>query len=391
MRSLLKFLAVGLLAGVVAALLVGFVIARGWIIVPSQSAPVSQLVESATPGTDFVDRFRCRSGLTKLVVFRGVEDGFSRDGSEESVPRDALLRMEYFAGIHSESNSAQRWRDFDEIGQDKILVDRFSVPRHIVSGALVLRIQPEAGSENDYAILGDIEQDPRKAQTFLTIEFTARLARKAPDANGVIAFEFAEFEPKSGNAVAGSLLDYLNAADRDEDIDFLVQDDTAVDFAALILCQTPAEARGTSLREFRYNHLGAGISFLSCGQDRTQGQCNPFAGDMACRRELPLACYRAGKAQPPASVQAALGGMGRHFVDGEVRLTPPVAGARFASLADANRFCAARFGDGWRVLSYHEGGGGNVISRSKIAPLSRAWIDIRDQRYGNCWDRDKER
>jgi hypothetical protein len=81
----------------------------------------------------------------------------------------------------------------------------------------------------------------------------------------------------------------------------------------------------------------------------------------------------------------------RYFVNGEVRLTKPVRGDSFKELADANRYCAAQFGEGWRVLSNHEGGGGTVISLSNIAPRSRAWVDIRDQRYANCWDRDKPR
>ncbi|MFM6931352.1 MAG: hypothetical protein ACKOUT_03810 [Novosphingobium sp.] len=381
----------GLLAGVISALIVAFVMAQGWISLPSKAPSASPVVSSATPATDYVDRYRCRSGLTKLVMMRGVEDGFLRQGNEKSVPRDALLRMEYFSGLYNETPSKKRWRDFDEIGVDKILADHFVIPRKIVSGALVMRIQSEAGSENDYVILGDIEQDVRKPHPERTTSFLARLAGKSPDAQGLLSLDFAEFTPPPDNASAGGLLDYLNMTDRTDDVDFVVQDDTAVDVAALILCQQPIEARGTTLREFRSHPFGDGVSFLACGQDRTQAECNPLAGDMQCRRELPLACYHSGNGQPPASVQTALGGLGRHFVDGEVRLTPAVAGERFPSLSDANGFCAANFGEGWRVLSYHEGGGGNVISRSRIAPLSRAWIDIRDQRYGNCWDRDKER
>lgn len=391
MRSLFKLIAVGLGAGILAAVLVGLAIARGWISIPSQSVAIKPSSPSATPGTDFVDRYRCRTGLTKLVITRGSEDGFSRLGSEPAVPRAALLRMDYFAAIHEGGNPALRGRAYDEIGADRILLDRLPVPRGIVSGALVLRTQSEGGSENDYVILGDIEQDERKPEYFQTIEFVGRLALKSPDAQGVIVQELSEFVPNASNPVPGSLRDYFNRTDRAEEVDFLVQDDTTVDFAALILCQEPAEARGTTLREFRSPRFGAGVSFLSCGQDRTQGSCNPFSGDMICRSEMPLACYRTGNAQPPAAVQSSPGGLGRHFVDGEVRLTPPVAGERFASLTDANRFCTATFGEGWRVLSYHDGGGGNVISRSNIPPLSRAWIDIRDQRYGNCWDRDKER
>lgn len=390
-RSLFKLIAVSLLAGILAALLVVFAVARGWIAIPGPSASVTQLVGSDTPGMDFIDRYRCRTGLTKLVVTRGVEDGFSREGDEVSVQREAVLRMEYFADIYSQSNTLQRSRDFDEIGVDKVLIDHFPVPPKIVSGVIVLRIQPESGSENDYIILGDIEQDGSKPQPDRTSEFVARLAQQRRDAQGLIVIQLGDFEPNPHNEFDGQLIDYLNKADRSEEIDFVVQDDTAVDFAGLILCQAPVEARGTTLREARSHPFGANISFLACGQDRTQAQCNPLSGDLICQSELPLACYHSGTSQPPKPVQSAYGDLGRYFVDGEVRLSPAVEGERFASLSDANRYCAAQFGSGWRVLSYHEGGGGNVISRSAIAPLSRAWVDIRDQRYGNCWDRDKER
>lgn len=390
-RSLFKLMAVGLSAGILAALLVIFAIARGWIAIPGPSAPVTRLAGSATPGTDIVDRYRCRSGLTKRVVLRGVEDGFSRQGSEVTVQRDALLKMEYFADIYNQSNTIQRARNFDEIGVDKVLIDRFPIPLKIVSGVMVLRTQPEDGSENDYVVLGDIEQDGSTPQPDRTSEFVATLAKQQRDEQGLVVIGFNKFEPNPHNEFAGKLIDYLNTADRNEEIDFLVQDDTAIDFAALILCQAPVEARGTTLREARSHPFGADISFLSCGQDRTQAQCNPLSGDMICEGAIPLACYHSGSGLPPKSVHSADGDLGRYFADGEVRLTPAVAGNRFASLSEANRYCAAQFGSGWRVLSYHEGGGGNVISRSAIAPLSRAWVDIRDQRYGNCWDREKAR
>ena len=76
---------------------------------------------------------------------------------------------------------------------------------------------------------------------------------------------------------------------------------------------------------------------------------------------------------------------------GKVRASVPVRGDQFAHLGDANAFCQQRFGPEWRVLSYHEGGGGQVISRSKIVPLTRLLVNIRDQQYGNCWDRDLKR
>lgn len=100
--------------------------------------------------------------------------------------------------------------------------------------------------------------------------------------------------------------------------------------------------------------------------------CNPYAGDTSCRTELPLLCARPAGAEP-----LALG------------TAPGVAGFLLAGRADADARCAQALGPGWRLASFHDGGGWEVqAERVGGVPADtgrRAWVAIDDQR-GNCWD-----
>lgn len=100
--------------------------------------------------------------------------------------------------------------------------------------------------------------------------------------------------------------------------------------------------------------------------------CNPYAGDTSCRTELPLLCARPAGAEPLALATA-----------------PGVAGFLLASRADADARCAQALGPGWRLASFHDGGGWEVQAE-RVGGVAadtgrRAWVAIDDQR-GNCWD-----
>lgn len=187
----------------------------------------------------------------------------------------------------------------------------------------------------------------------------------------------------------GNFIAFLNRADRPEAVDFEVDDDTVVDVAILVLCQRPQVERGTTFTEFRSKIAGPDVSFLSCFLDKTQAPCNPFEGDQLCTASLPMACYKPGKRVPPGLDTAGLGE--GYSPGGEVRATPPVAASSFAMRADADKYCSGQFGAGWQILEYHVGAGGAIATYSDIAPKSRLWVDVSDQRYANCWDRDKPR
>jgi hypothetical protein len=355
---------------------------------------------SGRPGGAYIDTFKCGRGLNRLVLMGGHEDGFDQANSEPARINPARLPNPYLETIRDAQNGMMTLRDYDEGGQDKLFIDYFDVPRGIISAQLVMVQKPSGSQTYDSVRLGDLgnpkmvpEGDP-----YVGIPaFNFRLGKSLPTpliddkVTGLLVIDFATpafvggENINSGKAPHGTMLDYLNEAARPDILDLQILDDTAIDFAALVICQTPPIAKGTSFVEFSTKPVGPNVSVLSCSRDLSQQPCNPFQGDQACTSALPLACYKPSPASPPTIAKVT------NLRSGEVRATPPVVGANFPDLASADAVCVRSFGPGWRVLAYHDGDGSGIATLSTIAPKTRLWIDVRDQQYANCWDREKPR
>ncbi len=340
---------------------------------------------------------QCGRGLNRIVRVGGHEDGFDVRDAEPARIRPARLPNAYLETISQAQSGPVLLRDYDEGGSDKVLIDHFDVPRGIVSGALVIRTRATAGSNNDSGRLGNLDENAFPDGFNRTEGYGFAIARTPPapdvisldDNSSIATIPFGALTENPRARLKGSFLDFLSRPDRPDAIDFEVSDDTAVDVAILILCQQPQIAMGTSFAEFRSKIAATDVSFLSCFQDKTQAPCNPFQGDRLCSAKLPLACYKDGDHVPTGLAKAGL--TDGYGAGGEVRTTMPVAATSLATVGAANRLCMGTFGQGWRVLEYHDGAGGAIATYSAIAPKTRVWIDVRDQRYGNCWDRDKDR
>lgn len=353
---------------------------------------------SLTPLTDAVDAFSCPSGLIPVIMVRGVEDGFARGAPEDAQISPRLLRNGYYSDLAEARNSVSQLRNYDQGGADRVLVDHFDIPGEVASGLLLLRVAGAAqGSSNDAVLIGDLDTlaTPdilNSGRTFVASFADAEpFTTELPDESHLvtIAFDRLKLSGTSKNA-PGTFLAYLGRKGHPVDVDIHVADDTKVDALALLACKNPSEARGITFAEHRLKPMGADVSWMGCMIDHAQRGCNPRSGDRLCSVAGPIACYQEGGRTAPATL-AEIGLANTAFVGGEIRLSEPVRGDRFATLNDANRFCAASFGTGWRVLSYHEGGGGQVVSYSDIAPQSRALVNIHDQQFGNCWDRSVKR
>lgn len=353
-------------------------------------------IKAAKPATaiEQAATVRCGRGLTRIERIGGIEDGFAATGTEPARIRPARLPNEYLEAIAAAPSGAVQLRDYDEVGQDKVLIDHFEVPRDIVSGAVVVRLRTTGGSANDGLRLGNMNERDFAAGFGKAESFTHRFDKVAanPDAaitGEIVSVPLEALTPNPRADYKGSFIDFLNRADRPDAVDLEVDDDTAVDVAILVVCQRPQVARGTTFTEFRSKIAAPDVSFLSCFLDKTQAPCNPFEGDRLCTAPLPMACYKPGKRTPGELEKAGLGQ--GYSPGGEVRATPPVAASSFATRGDADRFCTGQFGAGWRILEYHDGAGGAIATYSNIAPKTRLWVDVSDQQYANCWDRTKER
>jgi hypothetical protein len=360
-------------------------------ILPTRELPPP--INSELPGLAYIDDFRCRPGLTKIVVLRGLEDDYSASGAEPASIRDAVFENGYFQSLAGQHNHPNVLRDYDQGGLDRHLIDHFQVPRGIVEGRLIFSARLLSNVPNDTVYLGDI--DPRSetnSPSEVTV-FYAPVGAFSPIESqstlrysGFHAFDFVELVPGKSNPMEASFLAFLNSESRSDAVDLVIAEDTQVDFAALLLCQEPGEDRGTAFREHRADYSKQGLSLLSCSEDSTQPSCNPFSGDQFCRVRTPISCYLDGQnTQAVEELDTSL--PANSFVGGEVRLTRAIRGDRFTSLGEANDFCASELGADWRVLRFHEAGGHRVVSQSNIASGSLGLVHVGGQPYANCWDR----
>jgi hypothetical protein len=118
--------------------------------------------------------------------------------------------------------------------------------------------------------------------------------------------------------------------------------------------------------------------------------CDAGHGDTVCTQQLPVLCIY--KPKPLFQLPLGLPNSDRYnlWSGGVVATTQPVAGNTFAHIADANSYCVAQFGPGWRVAEFHDGWGwnfqayGGTVSAPTV-PSTRFWVHINDQKAANCW------
>jgi hypothetical protein len=387
-----------LIAAVLGGLVSGVAVGGCLMMVPDLGRKATPIATeesvSATPATDALEGVRCPRGMTRTVQVRGLEDGFARAGEEPAEIDGSLLQFQSYADLKAGVPSTQKLRAFDEGGVDKVLLHHFDVPKGAVSGSLILRVRGVGGgADNDYIGLTPSKVETTSSGRQILARYTHPMSdarRKAAqgERDDVVTIPLSDFVNGNGSDFPDVLshLGALTSAGDPARLNLTIFDDTIIDMAGLALCVEPEIDRGVTFSEVSTKPAGPDISVLGCSIDESQSFCGPYQGDMACDQALPLACYKDGTQPKPEGLREVFVNDAT-FVGGEVRATTPVPGRQFKTLEDANAFCVATFGEGWRTLSYQEGGGAVVTSRSKIAPRTRVWIDIRDQPWGRCWDR----
>jgi hypothetical protein len=390
----------GMLAGLVGGVVGGlaFAMIAGVLPIQSSTQRLDKLAAAAsqTPAREHLDALRCPRGLQQIVEIRGTEDGFSKNGDELSRVDPAMVRFGMFADYEARAPRAVGRRDYDEGGVDRALVDYFKVPKDVVSAVLVVRMRPigQSAQNDGFQIIPQVTYKgktgaERLAVFGLTIGDPAIIPVGNPT-DGV--FEIAlEGLTQGSTAPSGTFASYINQAvpsndnDADTHVSLIISDDTMVDVAAISWCTEPSQVRGVTFVEHSDKPLGTDISLLSCSGDPTQNTCDPFSGDTLCTAQLPLACFQSGNLARPERLATL--GWGNSFNGGQVKVTGPISASSFKTRLDADAFCAAQFGQGWRVLQYADGTAAAVVSQSPIEPRTRVWVEISDQPRGRCWDR----
>jgi hypothetical protein len=339
-------------------------------------------------GKAVLEAFRCRPGETRRVAVRGVEDNYSPLGNEPA--RGLHPRL---AGLDFDKSPPT---DFDSATPDTEVADYFELPATTASAIIVMRLKAIVDNANDPILIGDRStgargQTPTGHRSFagLISDLRRRLGWKG--SGDVYWAALADLPTTSG----GTVLGLVQGAGGTAPLDVVVGDDTAVDFMAVAYCLRPPGETGVTLAHLLLAEAPAPeLAGFECRDASADGpRCDPIVGDRSCRGELPLLCFRDLNAPAPTGFKGAAADlMTRRWSGGEVAATAPVRGDRFATIAEADRYCAAQFGKDWRVAEWHLGGSGwGFSARSGGRRFSgRYWIDIRGAPYGTCWRRDHD-
>jgi hypothetical protein len=137
-----------------------------------------------------------------------------------------------------------------------------------------------------------------------------------------------------------------------------------------------------------------GTITVGCGPTGTN-QCDPHQGDTLCTQLRPLLCIYKPTTPFPLPVGMSNADQYNLWSGGVVATTQPIAGSTFSHISaspgtDANSYCEAQFGPGWRVAEFHDGWGwhfqayGGTVSAPTV-PSTRFWVHVNDQPAANCW------
>lgn len=332
--------------------------------------------------------YQCAKPERKVIVIRGVEDGFSPAGVEPIFLRPER-RTPSLVGM---STGGAYDRNQADVG----FTDSLQAPPSVVRGLFVIGMRGMEGSRTDFVLIGDIP-------TQETANTTGRAFRSLfPDmarqpgwrvSGDVYSAELENLvfvrQDRAAPGAPRNLLEHLRMRERPSWVDVVISEDTSVDFIGMAMCVAPPQGKGVTFyaAPSRLPDL-AGMVILGCNATRDdRAACDPYVGDTACDTPLPVACIRAVEKPVPNRFSNLY--RGRIWSGGDLAVAPAAPASRFRTIADVDAYCAGSLGPGWRTVEAHDGLGGNVLGgpgvRTDFEP--RVWVDIADQPYATCWAR----
>lgn len=129
-----------------------------------------------------------------------------------------------------------------------------------------------------------------------------------------------------------------------------------------------------------------GQSGLTTWVGAIDGSTNAYGGDTPCSETRPLLCFQPGTRPRPAAFSFPTLAPQIGWTGGTIALLPDILGLEVRSRADADRLCVAKFGEGWRMAEFHDGGAWGFGAEGELPRDARFWVAITDQR-ANLWDR----
>lgn len=157
--------------------------------------------------------------------------------------------------------------------------------------------------------------------------------------------------------------------------------------SAQIPGDSPRKGLTFSAESASKNQENLNTASASCGKSSGgDWLCNPYEGDTVCSAALPLLCILDIDAAVPTTIENS-----KYWSGGVLAKSSPQRGTNISTLKNANDICADSFGKGWRVASFHDGGGWaiegyGILTGGRQAPEpQRMWVDIKDQPSATCW------
>ena len=122
----------------------------------------------------------------------------------------------------------------------------------------------------------------------------------------------------------------------------------------------------------------------------TDALSNPYTGDTNCNQRLPVLCIRVDGFSPPANFDG--NNYSESWSGGQIAQSYPFSGHEINTRESANAKCVESFGEGWRMLEFHDGSlgtagtdGWKVWGYGGLQSGRRYWVSINDQ-PANPWN-----
>ncbi|WP_394538038.1 hypothetical protein PRJ39_19115 [Lysobacter enzymogenes] len=146
---------------------------------------------------------------------------------------------------------------------------------------------------------------------------------------------------------------------------------------ALSLIAFSAVAAGGKGVTWRKAGHANGVDRVACFSP----ECDAYRGDTVCSARLPVLCLNQDGAPSPVPTDYYNG-----WAKGNIALSRAVRGDSFKSRGEADAFCRAEFGPGYRMAGHHDGDGGwGWQAYGNIDAATRFWITVIDQ-PSSCWN-----
>ncbi|QWP76453.1 hypothetical protein J5226_23180 [Lysobacter sp. K5869] len=151
----------------------------------------------------------------------------------------------------------------------------------------------------------------------------------------------------------------------------------AASVLTLALSSFAAAAAGGKGVTWRKASHANGVDRIGCFSP----ECDAYQGDTVCSARLPVLCLKQDGSPSPVPVDFYNG-----WAKGNIALSRAVRGDSFKSRAEADAFCRAEFGQGYRVGEHHDGGGGwGWQAYGNVDDTTRFWVTVNDQ-PSSCWN-----